>query len=1159
MKTFHKLTFLSGLLYIVLAHGATLRATVIVSDAYNVTGSGTGFGLSAGVNSGINPPTTRLTGSAAAGLRYVNTGTKATTAYTITGSKLQVSPAINPGRFVLSANGTTAFDFGPALGISAATAANPVVYDIAISMNNASAGTQRFSFALGTTESDAFSWDFGFQLYRTNSANNFYKIGKRIDSASSGLAADLNADVLTMGASTYGTEVTILMRVTDAGSETTTFNSRVQLSLNGGSTWIYDSLSDPELTGAGTGWRLDGASRIFMWDVAPDAGNVTFENFSVNLVSGALTAHGISAASIKVVENDLANTTESVTVTTTTSINGLQVRDGSSRGDYTVQVGSSATDDLTNGVLITSVAQNGADQGEDSGINYCSSAISSTSTGYFIPTCQAPDGTEYNINVSAAYFPYNRFIGGYARNSAGTAGGANNLLTGSAGLILGTHFVDNGGGLSTVNLTSLGINSQADGVLLVTGGANNNDYASSKPNTNGTWTIYISDNGSNGLATTQGPVAFAFIPKTNVSVISGRFQGDGTISMYNGTSPRFSVTNTTNGTWKLTIPGYSSTKGVLVISAEGGDAFNADNIVSAQPSGNDWLIQSRDLPGLGLQTSTDPVASFVFIPAPTATLVAPANGTSVSTSPTLNVSVTNTTPGNLTVTFFGHQLPKPGPGPDFLIPVLPDTQNYARESAGSGDATKEMWFAQTDWIVNNRASENIAYVATLGDCVNNADVLSQWKNATNAMYRLEKQSTTQLLEGIPYGITVGNHDQDPNGDLDGSTAFYNQYFGISHFSSKSYYGGHYDVNNDNWYDLFSAGGLDFLVISFEFDRYGSLVMDWARDVMAAHPTRRVIVLTHFAGQDVADVNATTCPFSAQGQAIYTGLRTNANFFLMMSGHVFDQGGEGRRSDTFQGHTIRTLVSDYQGRFNGGNGLMRLMYFSPSNNLVSVKTFSPYTGNFETDANSQFSFSYNMQPNGAGAAGTVYVALRTNINVVPGAQTTFVWPGLSASKSYEWYVTVKDAFGDYATSSAWKFSTTAGFSRPTNEDANFNGIPDNWETRYGVTDANADADGDGQSNYAEFIANTNPTNATSVLRILEATHAGGNVVVKWSSVGGTRYRIQYSDQIDCDYTDIIRDAVSETDAGPLGQASTQSFTDSLDSGNEVHYYRIKVAP
>ncbi|MDB6024780.1 MAG: phosphohydrolase [Verrucomicrobiales bacterium] len=937
----------------------------------------------------------------------------------------------------------------------------------------------------------------------------------------------LSANVITVNVTGGPLDVGTYSLITYTGTKTGSFNVT------------------PTITGSGLGMGL-------VAKIVESAGLISVKVF--------VPAHGVSAASIKVIEKDLANTTNSVEVTTTVSINGLLVRDGSSRGDYTVQVGTSATDDLTTGVLVTSVAENGRDHGEDSGINYCTSAMASTSTGYFIPTATTEDGAEYNINVSAAFFPYAKWLGGYARNSAGTVGGANDLLTASSGLTLGTHFVDNGAGLSTVNLSSFGINSQTDGVLLVTAGANNNYYASSKANTDGTWSVYVKNNLTNSTTTAQGPVAFAFIPKTNVSIISGKFHGDGTILMYNGSSARFSVTNTTNGTWKLTIPGYSSSKGVLVISAEGGAPFNADNVVSAQPSGNDWIIQSRDIPGMGLQTPPEAAVSFVFIPAPTATLVAPANNaTNIASAPSLKVTANNTAGGNLTVTFFGHRLAVPGPGPDFLIPVLPDTQNYAREAAGSGTATKEMWFAQMDWIIANRVSENIPFVATLGDCVNNADQLFQWKNATNANYRLEKQSSTQLLEGIPYGITVGNHDQDPNGDPDGSTAFYNQYFGSSHFTGKSYYGGHYDTNNDSWYDLFSAGGMDFLVISFEYGRYGSLIMDWANNVIATYPTRRVLVLTHHAGDDTPD-DTVTAPFSTQGAAIYAALKPNPNFFMMLGGHVFNEGGEGRRSDTFNGHTVRTLISDYQGRFNGGNGLMRLMYFSPANNTISIKTFSPYTGNFETDANSQFSYTYNMQPNGAGSPATAYTALKTNINVVAGTQTSNTWSGLLASKGYEWYVTVADELGDYSTSPEWKFTTTAGFARTASNDANADGIPDDWEATYGITDAKADNDGDGQSNFAEFIANTNPTNAASVLRVVDTKlEADGQVTLTWSSVGGTRYRVQYADGLDGDFNDIEQDTETETDHSPSGEPSTQSFTDADAVLNGVRFYRIKVVP
>ena len=242
-----------------------------------------------------------------------------------------------------------------------------------------------------------------------------------------------------------------------------------------------------------------------------------------------------------------------------------------------------------------------------------------------------------------------------------------------------------------------------------------------------------------------------------------------------------------------------------------------------------------------------------------------------------------------------------------------------------------------------------------------------------------------------------------------------------HFTDKPYYGGRFgSANKDSFYNLFSAGGLDFIVFSLEYGRYGSTVLDWVENVIAAHPTRRIIVMTHHAG---ADCGSTSCAFSAGGQAIYDRLKIYPNFFLMLGGHVFngDGEGEGMRISTYNGNTVRTLVSDYQQRGSGGNGLMRLMFFSPGNNTVSVKTYSPYTKAYETDANSQFSFSYNMKPNGDGSPGTPWVPLGTNANVSPGADSTLVWSGGQANKTYEWYVKVTDAFGNSVFSPAWRFS------------------------------------------------------------------------------------------------------------------------------------------
>jgi hypothetical protein len=128
------------------------------------------------------------------------------------------------------------------------------------------------------------------------------------------------------------------------------------------------------------------------------------------------------------------------------------------------------------------------------------------------------------------------------------------------------------------------------------------------------------------------------------------------------------------------------------------------------------------------------------------------------------------------------------------------------------------------------------------------------------------------------------------------------------------------------------------------------------------------------------------------------------------------------------------------------------------------------------------------------------------------------------------------------------------------DTNTNGLPDFWETTYGITNVHADNDGDGLSNLAEYIANTNPTNAASCLKILDTQQTNGTFSLRWSSVGGTRYRIQHSDGgITNGFSDVIRLIDAEMDPSPYGFPSTRSFTDSNSPTNHARYYRIKVVP
>ena len=86
-----------------------------------------------------------------------------------------------------------------------------------------------------------------------------------------------------------------------------------------------------------------------------------------------------------------------------------------------------------------------------------------------------------------------------------------------------------------------------------------------------------------------------------------------------------------------------------------------------------------------------------------------------------------------------------------------------------------------------------------------------------------------------------------------------------------------------------------------------------------------------------------------------------------------------------------------------------------------------------------------------------------------------------------------------------------------EDNNGDGLPDDWQASiWGSNPSNwpapdVDSDGDGASNYAEFLAGTNPLDPTSVLRIrLQRTQQG--MSFSWTTVPGCVYQVQSSNTL-----------------------------------------------
>jgi hypothetical protein len=408
---------------------------------------------------------------------------------------------------------------------------------------------------------------------------------------------------------------------------------------------------------------------------------------------------------------------------------------------------------------------------------------------------------------------------------------------------------------------------------------------------------------------------------------------------------------------------------------------------------------------------------------PQVSLLSPADGSvSVPAAASLCVEVNDPQLEVLDVTYYLRDLSAP-PQPPFAFIALPDTQNYAQ-------AYPQIFNAQTSWIVAQREARSIAFVTQLGDCVEVGTSPFEWSNADAAFSILEDPLTTFLPDGVPYGIAVGNHDQyfENAGTLEdqgATTVLYNQTFGVARFAGREYYGGHYGTNNDNHYELFSASGMDFIVIHLEYDddpesALRTSVLEWADGILQAFPDRRAIVVSHHLLQGTGEEFGN---FSEQGQATYDTLKDNPNLFLMLCGH---HPASPRRTDIFDEQMVHTVLSNYQFGPSGGDGWLRLYTFMPENDEIIVETYSPWLDEYRVTEPHQFVLPYDMDH------GHPFVNLGTITGVQSGMSPCLLQQGLLSGTEYEWFVEVTNSTTK-TTSPRWAFNSDGSCGSATDCD------------------------------------------------------------------------------------------------------------------------------
>lgn len=278
----------------------------------------------------------------------------------------------------------------------------------------------------------------------------------------------------------------------------------------------------------------------------------------------------------------------------------------------------------------------------------------------------------------------------------------------------------------------------------------------------------------------------------------------------------------------------------------------------------------------------------------------------------------------------------------FAVIVLPDTQKYSSDYP-------DVLYQQMHWIVDNRKSLNIRHTIHVGDIVDEASDLMQWHVASDAFRLLDEAN-------IPYSVIPGDNDITNTNTGGISYRNYSMTFPYQRFSSHPWYAGHFR-NNQNSFQVLSHESGDWLFLNLEVDPDDD-ALQWASDVISTHQNYRTIVITHVYLNDMSGTRFTVPHAKRNGkdaESVWSEfLYHHCPIVMVLSGHSHISDGENMQLSTNAcGNRVYQLVQNYQGRDRGGDGRLRIIRFSGNGTTASVQTYSPVTGLYELDNDSDF--------------------------------------------------------------------------------------------------------------------------------------------------------------------------------------------------------------
>lgn len=266
----------------------------------------------------------------------------------------------------------------------------------------------------------------------------------------------------------------------------------------------------------------------------------------------------------------------------------------------------------------------------------------------------------------------------------------------------------------------------------------------------------------------------------------------------------------------------------------------------------------------------------------------------------------------------------------FSIIILPDTQYYSKYYP-------QIFLNQTRWIKENQQNLNIRFVIHEGDLVND-NTKKQWDTANQSLSILETVN-------IPYSLIPGNHDTDNKDNYNN----FDLYFPVSRFEKQPWFGGNFN-NYRNNYQLLNINNISYIFLNLNFCPDNKEIA-WANDILTNYSNRTAILTTH----GFLNINEPPKRYvysCGSTEYIWNNLiKPHPNLQLVLSGHMHN---EKRRVDkNLAEKPVYQILADYQDEKQGGSGYLRILEWDQVNNIINVKTYSPYLNRYKKGYDSEF--------------------------------------------------------------------------------------------------------------------------------------------------------------------------------------------------------------